>query len=129
LTDLELDALARVRDTADWIVLAAPSPLGFVAPHTLGKDARYLGRESVGTYELLVYASELFAIRKVITEGLRSAPVITEAERVENRLTELAVESTNGVLRMGRSTDGAMWEQLGLIAASVLSQEVASTRA
>lgn len=121
--------LSRIRETADWVVLGAPAPLGFVAPRELGASVTYLGREQVGTYELFVYATDLFAVRKVVTEGLRLAPVVTEPTRVEARLTELAIQSTNGVLRMGRSHDGPMWEQVGLIMASALSQELVEREA
>jgi hypothetical protein len=110
--------LTALSEVADWVVIGAPAPLGLVAPRHLGGRITYLGREALGLYGLFVYATSLFPIRKLLTQGMRPAPVLPNPEEVERQLTALAVESPNGVLRIGRSRGAAMWEQIGIIASS-----------
>jgi hypothetical protein len=109
---------AKLERVADWAIIGAPSPLGLIAPRNIGKDMVYLGRESLDTYGLFVYTTDLFPVRRIVTQQLRPAPVMPEPKQVEDRLTELAVQSPNGVLRIGRSKGATLWEQLGNIASS-----------
>ncbi len=113
---------AQIVDVADWAVFGAPAPLGLVAPRQLGHDLTYIGRESLGTYGLFVYATSLFSVRKAVTQRLRSTAVLPVPEQVEARLTDLAVQSANGVLRIGQVGEGVMWEQVGVIISSAVSR-------
>lgn len=118
---LELVALSEL---ADWLVVGAPGPLGLVAPQELGEDMPYIGRESLGEYGLYAYATELFPIRKYVTARFhRDTPVVVDAGAAEGRLTELAKETPNGILAVGREGHGkkpgfAMWEHVGLMVAA-----------
>lgn len=122
MTEEEAAAFAETASVADWLVIGAPAPLGLVAPRKFGHGLTYLGREVLGPYGLFVYATTLFPVRRLVTEGLRPAPVVPNSAEVEQRLTELALESTNGVLRIGRAGDGGLWEQIGLMISSALSR-------
>ena len=129
LEEEETSQIARLARVSDWVVIAAPAPLGLIAPRDLGETVTYLGRESLGVYGLFIYATSLFSIRRLFTHTLRRAgtPLIPNAQEVERRLTELALESPNGVLRIGRSRGGIpLWEQVGVIASSTFSRSLDS---
>jgi hypothetical protein len=122
MSEEETSAFAETANVADWLVIGAPAPLGLVAPRKFGHGLTFLGREVLGPYGLFGYATTLFPVRRLVTEGLRPAPVVPNPTEVEQRLTQLAVESTNGVLRIGRSGDGGVWEQVGLMISSALGR-------
>jgi hypothetical protein len=126
LSDDATNALAGVADHTEWLVVAAPSPLGLVAPRELGDKLAYLGREAIGAYGLFAYATGLFPLRKYVTEEFRDLPLLPNAEEVESRLTDLAIQSPNGVLRMGATQGQTLWEQVGVIVATTLSQRIDS---
>lgn len=118
----------QLSDVGDWIIIAAPSPLGLIAPRKLGDELKYLGRETLGSYGLFVYATSLFPIRKLVTQQLAPTPVAPDPNQVESQLAELAVRSPNGVLRIGRGAarqgDNTMWEQIGIIISSSLGRSI-----
>jgi hypothetical protein len=68
-------ALGDVAERTEWLVVAAPSPLGLVAPHELGSGLTYLGREAIGAYGLFAYTTGLFSLRKYVTENFRDLPL------------------------------------------------------
>lgn len=126
LSDEASSALGNVAAHTEWLVLGAPSPLGLVAPHELGGGLTHLGRETLGAYGLFAYATGLFALRKYVTEEFRDLPLLPNAEEVEARLTDLAVQSPNGVLRIGGTQGQTLWEQVGVIVATTMSQALDS---
>jgi hypothetical protein len=122
LSDDAAEALSGVAEHTDWLIVAAPSPLGLVAPHELGESLTYLGRELIGAYGLFAYATGLFPVRKYVTEEFRDLPLLPNAGEVEARLTQLAVRSPNGVLRIGGTQGKTLWEQVGVMVATTMSQ-------
>ena len=122
LSDDAAEALGDVAEHTEWLVVAAPSPLGLVAPHELGGELTYLGREAIGAYGLFAYATGLFPLRKYVTEEFRDLPLLPNAEEVEARLTDLAIRSPNGVLRIGGTQGKTLWEQVGVMVATTMSQ-------
>jgi hypothetical protein len=129
LSEDEAAQFEHVRPLADWLVIGAPGPLGLVAPHVVGSGLTYLGREAMGSYGLFVYATSLFPLRKYVTEEFRDLPLLPNAEEVESRLTELAIQSPNGVLRIGGTQGKTLWEQVGVIVASTMSQALEEDQA
>ena len=119
-----MEQFSSVADIADWVIVGAPAPLGLVAPRDLGDKMVYLGRERLGTYGLFVYATSLFPVRQLITQRLRTIPVAPDPHEVEEKLTDLALQSANGVLRIGRTEGSTMWEQVGVIMANSLSRRL-----
>jgi hypothetical protein len=122
LSDEASEALGDVGGHTEWLAVGAPSPLGLVAPHELGGGLTYLGREALGAYGLFVYATGLFSLRKYVTEEFRDLPLLPNAEEVEARLTDLAIRSPNGVLRIGGTQGKTLWEQVGVMVATTMSQ-------
>lgn len=120
------EALGDVAESTDWLVVAAPSPLGLVAPRELGSGLTYLGRESIGAYGLFAYATGLFPLRKYITEKFRDLPLLPNADEVEARLMDLAIRSPNGVLRIGGTQGKTLWEQVGVMVATTMSEALDS---
>ncbi len=114
-------ALGDVGEHSEWLVVAAPSPLGLVAPNKFAAGLTYLGREGLGSYGLFAYASSLFALRKYVTEEFRDLPLLPNATQVETRLTDLAIDSPNGVLRVGGTQGKTLWEQVGVMVATMMS--------
>jgi hypothetical protein len=122
LGDDEVRAFVAVSALSEWVVLGVPSPLGLVAPREPGAGITYLGREAISGYGLFVYGTSLFAIRRLVTQQIKSLPLLPTPDEVEQRIARLALESANGVLRIG-STDGvALWEHLGLMSAVAYSR-------
>jgi hypothetical protein len=115
-------ALVGVAEHTEWLVVGAPSPLGLVAPREIGESLNYLGREPLGAYGLFAYATALFAVRKYVTEEFRDLPLLPNADEVEARLTDLAVRSPNGVLRIGGTQGKTLWEQVGVMVATTMSR-------
>jgi hypothetical protein len=115
-------ALGTVSAHTEWLVVAAPSPLGLVAPNELGDDLTYLGREAMGAYGLFAYSTAMFSLRKYMTEQFRDLPLLPNAHQVEDRLTELAIGSPNGVLRIGGTQGRTLWEQVGLMVATTVTR-------
>ena len=122
LSDEAAEALGGVTAYTEWLIVAAPSPLGLVAPHELGGDLTYLGREGLGAYGLFAYSTGLFPLRKYVTEEFRDLPLLPNAEEVEARLMDLAIRSPNGVLRIGGTQGKTLWEQVGVMVATTMSQ-------
>lgn len=120
------EALGDVAEHTEWLVVAAPSPLGLVAPHELGNGLTYLGREAIGAYGLFAYTSSLFPLRKYVTEEFRDLPLLPNAKEVEARLMDLAIRSPNGVLRIGGTQGKTLWEQVGVMVATKMSQALDS---
>ena len=117
-------ALGGVAEHTEWLVVAAPSPLGLVAPRELGAGLTYLGREAIGAYGLFAYTTDLFSLRKYVTEEFRDLPLLPNAEQVEERLMDLALRSPNGVPRIGGTQGKTLWEQVGVMVATTMSQKL-----
>jgi hypothetical protein len=124
LSEEAANVLVRAGSVAEWVIIGAPAPLGLIAPKRVGEGLTYLGRESLGSYGLFAYATSLFSVTKCVTEGLRSMPVIPNPGEIEARLTALAVDTTNGVLRIGRTSGQAIYEQIGLMISSAIGRGV-----
>ena len=106
---------ATLAGLAEWVVVATPGPLSELGMRAEGTGISFIGRESLGTYTLHVYASDLFAVRRVVTDALRAMPIEPQAPAVEDRLRDLAIQSPGGVLRLGRGTATA--EHIGVMVA------------
>lgn len=125
LPDEEMNHFVALQAVTEWAVLCAPSPLGLVPSRDSGGKVMYIGRESLSVYGMFVYATDLFAIRRVVTDRLKSIPAgPPNVKQVEDRLYALAVESTSGVLRMGKPKSEALWELVGLIVANENARSV-----
>ncbi|MGH9894797.1 MAG: hypothetical protein ACREA0_23025, partial [bacterium] len=124
LSDDEMSRFSNIAQESDWAILCAPAPLGLVPGKSGSEDLTYVGRDSMGGYGLFVFATSMFSIRKLVTGLLGDIPVLPNPEEVEKRLTELASESAKGVLRIGRTQGGALWEHVGLIVGGALGRNV-----
>jgi len=118
LTEDEEQEILALAPLCDWVVVAAPGPMGLVPPRRLGGGKLlYLGREDFGPFALFVYCGDLYAVRKRVEAELTEGPVWPVGTNVEEHLRRLALSVPNGVLRIGRS-QGAVTVQVGLMAAS-----------
>ena len=121
LSERAQEEIESLRSVSDWVVVGAPAPLGLVPPLKLG-DLDLLGRETYGPYGLFVYASSLFAIRKVVVGHLAPSPVaLPDPDELEERLIELAVGASRGVLKLA-SRGTALAEHIGLIVANEIAK-------
>jgi len=107
-----LNALALI---SDWVAVGTPGPLSEIGYRDGEGNLAFLGREAIGPYVLHVYTRDLFAIRRKITDALRSAPIEPDIAAVEDQLRELAINSPAGVLRLGRAQATA--EHIGVMSA------------
>ncbi len=124
LPEAEMDEFVALKAVTEWAVLCAPAPLGLVPARDPGNEVVYVGRESLSIYGMFVYATSLFAVRRVVTQRLKKIPAgPPDPKQVEDRLCTLAVESSSGVLRMGQQGN-ALWELLGLIVANESARTV-----
>lgn len=115
------DEVVSLREFTDWLVIGSPGPLGMVAPRILGEGLRYIGREALGVYSLFTYSSDVYSVRRLMEKELADKPIPGEVEELERQITNLAIDSPNGVLRIGRK--GSSTEQIGLLMASRLARE------
>ncbi len=111
----ELESLKMLSRRTDWLVVAAPGPMGLATPARINDYLSFVGRELFGPYGLYVYdATSLFAVRRFVEQALRHVPVAVGAEQLVERLTELAKQSGVAILRMGK--DGVESHQAALVA-------------
>jgi hypothetical protein len=92
--------LSRMASGADWIVFAAPGPLGLVSPGTINHTLRFVGRSAMGNYGLYVYAADsMFPVRRFFEDYFRRTPVSTiPAEQLVSKLVDKALQSGHAVL-------------------------------
>jgi len=112
----ERSVLSSLSSNTDWLVFAAPGPLGLVAPETINNTLRYVGKTSMGQYGLYAYASDdLFSVRKNFESYITETPVATiPTNAMVELLTSKAKESGNAVLMS--STAGVQAELAALVA-------------
>lgn len=115
----ERPVLSSLAGNTDWLVFAAPGPLGLVAPETINKTLRYVGKTSMGQYGLYAYASDdLFSVRKNFESYITETPVATiPTKSMVDLLTSKAKDSGNAVLMS--STAGVQAELAALVALHV----------
>ena len=120
----QLAEFVALRQISDWAILCAPAPLGLVPSRDPGGDLVYIGRENLSLYGLFVYSSDLFSIRRLISDRLRQVPAAPpDLAQIEERIALLALDSSSGVLRMGHQGN-ALWEHIGLLVANEMSRGV-----
>ena len=93
-------SLSRLASNTDWVVFAAPGPLGLVAPKTINNTLRYVGRANMGPYGLYVYvADDMFPVRKHFEAYFQKTPMATiSPAKMVDLLVEKAQESTDAIL-------------------------------
>ena len=66
---------------ADWIVFAAPGPLGLVSPGTINHTLQFVGRSVMGNYGLYAYAADsMFPVRQS-EDHFQLTPVFDNSRR------------------------------------------------
>ena len=92
--------LSRMASGADWIVFAAPGPLGLVSPGTINLTLRFVGCSAMGNYGLYVYAADgMFPVRRYFEDYFRFTPVSTiPPEQLVSKLVDKALQSGHAVL-------------------------------
>ncbi len=111
----EIESLKLLSRRTDWLVVAAPGPMGLATPARINSHLSFVGRESFGPFGLYVYdTAQLFSVRRFVEESLRNVPVVIGAEKLTDCLTELAKQSGAAILSMGR--DGVDSHQASLVA-------------
>jgi S-DNA-T family DNA segregation ATPase FtsK/SpoIIIE len=92
--------LSRMASGADWVVFAAPGPLGLVSPATINRTLRFVGRSAMGNYGLYVYAADdMFPVRRYFEDYFRLTPVSTiPPEQLVSKLVDKALQSGHAVL-------------------------------
>lgn len=96
----EAPVLSSLATKTDWLVFAAPGPLGLVSPKTINSTLRFVGRSSMGRYGLYAYATDdLFPVRKHFEAFFRTTPVASvPPARMVDLLVARAQESGQAVL-------------------------------
>jgi hypothetical protein len=99
-------SLSRLASNTDWVVFAAPTPLGLVAPRTINNTLRYVGRANMGCYGLYVYvADDMFPVRRYFEDFFKQTPMAAiSPARMVDLLVEKAQESSDAVLFASLST-------------------------
>ena len=91
-------------------------------PKDIQSGLTTLGKEALGLYGLFVFSAEKYAVRRLIAERLRNTPIDIEPGLLEKSIMNMAVQSRNSVLRVGRSSDVTLWEQVGVLTANSVLQ-------
>jgi len=102
----EAPVLSRLASRTDWVVFAAPGPLGLVSPRTINSTLRFVGRANMGLYGLYAYAADdLFPVRRHFEVFFQKTPVATVSpQKMVDLLVAKAQESGQAVLFAGLST-------------------------
>jgi hypothetical protein len=119
----EAPVLSRMASHTDWLVFAAPGPLGLVTPKTINNTLRFVGRHGCGTYGIYVYAADdMFPVRKHFEEFFKTTPIATmQPSQMVDLLVTKAHESGNAVLFS--STAGAESQVASLVALTVAKED------
>lgn len=119
----EAPVLSRMASHTDWLVFAAPGPLGLVTPKTINNTLRFVGRHGCGRYGIYVYAADdMFPVRKHFEEFFKTTPIATmQPSQMVDLLVTKAHESGNAVLFS--STAGAESQVASLVALSVAKED------
>jgi DNA segregation ATPase FtsK/SpoIIIE, S-DNA-T family len=114
--------LSKLAAGTDWLIFAAPGPLGLISPKTINNTLQFVGRANMGNYGLYAYAANnLFPVRRHFEEYFRKTPVATlPAERMVDLLVTKAQESGNAVLF---SSLGSVAAQVAALVALEIAQE------
>lgn len=128
MADSLANALVRLSERSEWLVIASPSPLGVMLPREPLPSLKLLGCDRVGPYELRVYARDMYPLSRMVERAFASgAPLSSDRAAIERMLSRLPLSSPNGLLKVGQSAKGptpvhsdwrVLWEHLGLLAAS-----------
>ena len=117
----EAPVLSRMASRTDWVVFAAPGPLGLVCPRTINSTLRFVGKATLGQYGLYAYAAnDLYPVRRHFEEYFKTTPVatVTPAKMVE-LLVAKAQESGQAILFAGMTSVPA---QIGCLVALMVAQ-------
>lgn len=114
--------LSRLAAGTDWLIFAAPGPLGLISPKTINNTLQFVGRANMGQYGLYAYAANnLFPVRRHFEEYFRKTPVATlPAEKMVDLLVTKARESGNAVLF---ASLGSVPAQVAALVALDIAQE------
>ena len=114
--------LSRLAAGTDWLIFAAPGPLGLISPKTINNTLQFVGRANMGHYGLYAYAANnLFPVRRHFEEYFRKTPVATlPAEKMVDLLVTKARESGNAVLF---ASLGSVPAQVAALVALDIAQE------
>jgi hypothetical protein len=115
-------SFVKLADASEWAILGIPAPLGGYMPKDIQSGLTTLGKEALGLYGLFVFSAEKYAVRRLIAERLRNTPIDIEPGLLEKSIMNMAVQSRNSVLRVGRSSDVTLWEQVGVLTANSVLQ-------
>jgi hypothetical protein len=118
----EAPVLSRMASHTDWLVFAAPGPLGLVTPKTINNTLRFVGRHGCGRYGIYVYAADdMYPVRKHFEEFFKTTPIATmQPSQMVDLLVTKAHESGNAVLFT--ATSGAEAQVASLVALSVAKE-------
>lgn len=118
----EAPVLSRMASHTDWLVFAAPGPLGLVTPKTINNTLRFVGRHGCGRYGIYVYAADdMYPVRKHFEEFFKTTPIATmQPSQMVDLLVTKAHESGNAVLFT--ATSGAESQVASLVALSVAKE-------
>lgn len=118
----EAPVLSRMASKTDWVVFAAPGPLGLVSPRTINSTLRFVGRANMGLYGLYAYAADdLFPVRRHFEDYFQKTPVATVSpQKMVELLVAKAQESGHAVLFAGLSS---VPEQLACLVALEIAKE------
>jgi len=119
----EAPTLSQLAAKTDWLVFAAPGPLGLVSPPTINHTLRFVGRSNSGVYGLYVYAADdMFPVRKLFDEYFKNTPVGSQPpEKSIQVLVDKAQQSTQAVLFASR---GQIHAQVGALVALDIAQQL-----
>ncbi len=114
--------LSRLAAGTDWLIFAAPGPLGLISPKTINNTLQFVGRANMGRYGLYAYAAnDLFPVRRHFEAYFRRTPVATlSAEKMVDLLVTKAQESGNAVLF---ASLGSVPAQVAALVALDIAQE------
>ena len=128
MTTQDARVISRLGGSTDWVIFAAPGPLGLISPSTINSALKYVGRHSMGPYGLYVYATDnLYPVRRYFEQEFLRFPLANVPTEAMVNVIVAKAQKSGGAVLFATGTDSA--SQFACLVALDIAQEAVDGRA
>jgi hypothetical protein len=127
MTTQDARVISRLGGSTDWVIFAAPGPLGLISPSTINSALKYVGRHSMGPYGLYVYATDdLYPVRRYFEQEFLRFPLNNVPTEAMVNVIVAKAQKSGGAVLFAAGTDSA--SQFACLVALDIAQEAVDGR-
>ncbi|MEI6724400.1 MAG: hypothetical protein WCO67_26855, partial [Betaproteobacteria bacterium] len=127
MTTQDARVISRLGGSTDWVIFAAPGPLGLISPSTINSALKYVGRHSMGPYGLYVYATDnLYPVRRYFEQEFLRFPLANVPTEAMVNVIVAKAQKSGGAVLFATGTDSA--SQFACLVALDIAQETVDGR-